>query len=357
MSIKWHPTLVVLLLVSVACLVSGSSDLEAVLQENAKLKLKLKEQAQAIVEKDETIKQKDETIRGLVLKPQTPTTTSSSLPEGETADKERAKELGQSEYLQDSGQEGLGEAEGGKESVAEDKAPTSWIAGGSKCYGRRYIKTCSGPKPSACTSCFKGRFLAARKFNSKQEISASWCHPVPALKNFNPSLSGVQCSWSSCYDGDTGDPLGAKQPYATTNKMICSRICLIGGGLSTVRNLERYDNPETRTGKRKVDTKFHYNSYSSPVCALHKMTMCTKNKDFDPGNCQKFRNNEAGGKSKHCKQENCHVKKEVGCVAIFPYVKKGAKIMGSQIMGTDLSVYENECKHAINPCNPVALFM
>merc|ERR1712166_404585 len=116
MSMKWHPTLVVLLLVSVACLVRGSSDLEAVLQENAKLKLKLKEQARAIVEKDETIKQKDETIRGLVLKPQTPTTTSSSLPEGETADKERAKELGQSEYLQDAGQEGLGEAEGGKES-------------------------------------------------------------------------------------------------------------------------------------------------------------------------------------------------------------------------------------------------
>ena len=181
----------------------------------------------------------------------------------------------------------------------------------------------------------------------------------PARKDFNPSLGGVECSFSECKDATTGYPLGVKQPYATTDKTVCSRICLIGGRITNVINLERYDNPEKRTGRRKVDAKFSYHitgagSVSEPVCSLHKKVMCTKNKDFHHGNCQKFRNKQAGGKAAHCEQEHCHVQKKVGCVAIIPpYMKDTAH----KVLGADLSAYTNECRHAINPCEPVALYM
>jgi len=176
----------------------------------------------------------------------------------------------------------------------------------------------------------------------------------PALKDFNPSLGGVECSFSECRDATTGYTLGLKQPYAATDKTVCSRVCLIGGRLTRVKNLERYDNPEKRTGRRKVHAKFAKSYYSEPVCSLHKKVMCTKNKDFHHGNCQKFRNKQAGGKAAHCEQENCHVQKKVDCVAIIPPFMKDT---AHKVLGADLSAYTNECRHAINPCDTVALYM
>ena len=93
---------------------------------------------------------------------------------------------------------------------------------------------------------------------------------------------------------------------------------------------------------------------SQPVCSLHKIAMCTKNKDFHHGNCQKFRNKQPGGKAAHCEQENCHVHKKVGCVAIIPARMKDT---AHKVLGADLSAYTNECKHAINPCDAAALYM
>jgi len=82
--------------------------------------------------------------------------------------------------------------------------------------------------------------------------------------------------------------------------------------------------------------------------------MCTKNKDFHHRKCQKFRNKQAGGKAAHCEQEHCHVQKKVGCVAI---IRASMKDTAHKVLGADLSAYTNECRHAINPCDTVALYM
>ena len=249
-----------------------------------------------------------------------------------------------------------------------------------KCHST--CKTCTGPLAVQCTSCSAAgdRSIGAWKFKEHEgkRVPEGPCMAPPALKDFNPSLGGVECSFSECRDATTGYALGVKQPYATTDKTVCSRVCLIGGRITNVVNLERYDNPEKRTGRRKVDAKFSYaitgagsgkhilfeaklkaagaDSLSQPVCSLHKIAMCTKNKDFHHGNCQKFRNKQAGGKAAHCEQENCHVQKKVDCVAIIPFARK-MKDTVHKVLGADLSAYTNECRHAINPCDTVALYM
>merc|ERR1712166_44523 len=204
------------------------------------------------------------------------------------------------------------------------------------------------------------------------------CKMLPKLRTFNPG-SQSDCKYAPCYDGNTGKLLGDKQPYATTDKTVCSRICLLGGGLTRVKNLERYDNPETSTGNRKVDAKFGNvrgggNKFgkvliSEPVCGLHKTVMCTKNKEFDLVKCQEFMEKKAGGESPHCKKENCTVQKNVHCVAILPaFPLEVPAILSAQYNASlafmdDIKTtsgrraYKDECKYAINPCDPVALYV
>jgi len=228
-------------------------------------------------------------------------------------------------------------------------------------------KTCMNQEYNDCTSCAEGTFLAAQKFTEKKgkKVTSGRCLALPELKDFKPSsgdplqptLGGVNCRYSQCTDGTTGSILGGN----TTDKSVCSRICLMGGYLTRVKNLRRYDNPERKTGERTVDSKFgltRFDTISSPVCALHKTTMCTKNKAFHTGNCEKFRKEQDGGKAEHCRQYNCDVQKEVSCVAIFPHYQNHQPLTDvTKQLGTNLSAYMNECKHAINPCGTLPMLV
>jgi len=254
------------------------------------------------------------------------------------------------------------------------KVPYGYCWDGKTCH--KSCKTCNGMKDNECTSCpgktttTEGTLLAARKFTQNKiaspsrhllgtrphkivvntKVPSGSCQALPELKDFNPSL-GVKCRYSECRDAVTGVTAG----FAPTDKKVCSRICLMGGSLTKVTHLRRHDNPESKTGERIVDKMFGYES--SPVCALHKTVMCTKNTAFHDGNCQKFRN-QAGGKAEDCVENNCEVRKEVSCVAILPY--RGTAVYTregflplkdvTKELGTNLDAYKNECKHAINPC-------
>lgn len=229
-------------------------------------------------------------------------------------------------------------------------------------------KTCTSKEHWDCTSCAEGTFLAAKKFTEKNntKVPSGPCLVPPELKDFDPSLGGSKCSYSGCREvtatgasqdvqATRGEPLPA-----TDQKLVCSRLCLFGGDFTTVKDLRRYDDPESKTGERKVDSKFTSSggcalhcTRSSPVCAVHKTTMCTKNEAFHTGNCTKFREKQAGGKAEHCRQYNCDVQKEVNCVAILPY---GAQDLTVEL-GTNLSAYMNECKHAINPCGTLPMLV
>jgi len=264
-----------------------------------------------------------------------------------------------------------------------DKNSLPWD--GKTCH--KSCKTCSGMKDNDCTSCAEGTLLAAQKFTVtivsparplgmnleffnhllstnhifRKKVPSGSCLALPELKDFNPLL-GVKCRYSECRDAVTGVTAG----FAPTEKKVCSRICLMGGSHTKVRNLRRHDNPESKTGERRVDNMFGSftpsagwtTRESSPVCALHKTVMCTKNKAFHAGNCQKFRKKQAGGKAEDCVAENCEVQKEVSCVAIFPYKGTAAYTRDgfeplkdvTKELGTNLGAYINECKHAINPC-------
>jgi len=234
-------------------------------------------------------------------------------------------------------------------------------------------KTCIGKLKKECTSCAEGTVLAAQKFTE----SIAWPFKVPSgeclafteLKDFSPRPGGVKCSYSKCTDGATGDEVGFESDIdrvpalASDWKLVCTRICLMGGSLTQVANLRRYDNPESKTGERRVDGKWASgignNRNSSPVCALHKTTMCTKNKAFHIENCQRFRKKQTGGAAEHCSEKNCVVQKEVSCVAIFPVCQPvtSTTFLNHANQLTNLSAYMNECKHAIDPCGTLPMLV
>jgi len=213
---------------------------------------------------------------------------------------------------------------------------------------------------------------------------------LPELKDFNPSI-GAQCRYSQCTDSEvakssfnglTAIPFkgatgckGATGKVTHSNKhgtgcsgnsspdrkLVCTRICLMGGQYTEVSTLRRYDKPESKTAERNVDEKFRsfskmdgssagYLYNSSPVCALHKTVVCTVNKAFSK--CQKD-----GGKA--CAKENCDVKKEISCVAVLPSRDKNGKHLThvTKQLGTDLSAYTNECKHTIDPCGSLPMLV
>merc|ERR1712086_1139902 len=284
-------------------------------------------------------------------------------------------------------------------------------------------KTCSGSQTTRsygtaklneqCTSCGTtivgneehNLFLVAKKFkvHEGKHVPEGRCELLPSLGEFDPSLKSV-CKDTPCYDGSTGYSIGNGingKSYGSTDKTVCSRLCLLGGALTRVTNLERYDKPEKGTGKRQVGAKFYSQKIlpkgrdpgsakmSEPVCGLHKTVTCTKNKDYDLVNCQKFMAKKADGKSTHCKKENCSVQKNIHCVAILPRKQSQAEIAkrsvekisegstgthkGNEFMKENEvfskarqvkvfgvkpdTAYTNECKYAINPCDMVALYV
>jgi len=260
------------------------------------------------------------------------------------------------------------------------------ILGNTSAYTSYGCKTCSlphGHKPyEQCTSCGTTKigndehdlYLVAKKFkvHEGKYVPEGSCELLPKLGEFKPSSKSL-CQDTSCTDGSTGTPIGGGvngKPYGSTDKTVCSRLCLLGGALTRVIGLERY---EKGTGNRQVDAKFwgpdmlgktrgtRPDKVSEPVCGLHKTVMCTKNKDYDLVNCEK------SGKSTHCKKENCTVKKKVHCVAIFPKFVTHTTLHAQSSHENPLFTvtngqaytndYTNECKYAINPCDLVALYV
>jgi len=244
-----------------------------------------------------------------------------------------------------------------------------------------------------CTSCGTAKignevhklFLVAKKFkvHEGKHVPEGTCELLPKLGEFDPMQKSF-CQETPCIDGNTGLPIGSGvngKSYGSTDKTVCSRLCLLGGSLTRVTDLERYDDPAKRTGKRKVGSAFYkqeaavqtnmqprptppggWPKMSEPVCGLHKTVMCTKNKDYDFVNCEK------SGKPTHCKKENCIVEKNIQCVAILPrttdYGMNGhIETKGSgatykrSVKSSNVRYFSNECKHAINPCDMVALYV
>lgn len=235
-----------------------------------------------------------------------------------------------------------------------------------KCHPQANCKTCRGRKFLDCTSCPDGLFLGAMRFTETASGKKPFglCRAPPTLKDFPLSykLPGVQCSFSICRNAATGLALGFKKPYAETERTICTRICLLGGQLTMIKNLQRYDKPESREGKRNVDAKFRSGGMSSPVCAYNKIAMCSKNPHFNTANCERQRAQNPQKTHSCWEQERCNVQKKLECVAILPssvgkHHQPDITKTVSKVLGTDLTAYKNECKHAINPCDPVALYM
>jgi len=209
-------------------------------------------------------------------------------------------------------------------------------------------------------TCVKGRLVAARNFKvlkNGTKVPGGLCVPVPKLEDFKigPSAGygapGMLCSDSGCSScsgekcGTSQSPKWVKVNGATkpADKIACSRSCLFGGSLTEVKDLQRYNNPKSKTGERKVDSRFAtkkllragmvsaQGGISSPICSLYKTTMCTNS-------------------------TNCDVHKEVSCVAIVP----GPVGVGRYIGGgssAQLAAYRNECKHAINPCGALPMLV
>lgn len=218
-------------------------------------------------------------------------------------------------------------------------------------------KTCNGPKAHHCTSCHedsKHPFLAARQFatDSKgKKVVAGICYAAPALESFNYRL-GVNCTWSVCRDGETGEIVGDKADYDKTTKVACSRVCLVGGTLTMVGALKRHANTDGTGETTMTDVKFRdAKNKSAPVCSFHKVALCEKAQGYDAEKCKAWKENGTGGEAKHCQLEDCHVTKKLGCVAILPAYKNPSEL------GTDLTAYMNECKHAVSPCALPGLYV
>merc|ERR1712086_364179 len=213
-------------------------------------------------------------------------------------------------------------------------------------------------------TCVKGRLVAARNFKvlkNGTKVPGGLCVPVPKLEDFKigPSAGygapGMLCSDSGC-SSCSGEKCGTSQSSewvkvngATkpADKIACSRSCLFGGSLTEVKDLQRYNNPTSKTGERstrnlvatKVDSRFATKKHrtgigggmSSPICSFYKTTMCTNS-------------------------TNCDVHKEVSCVAIVPASIGVGKYSGGG-SSRQLAAYRNECKHAINPCGNLPMLV
>merc|ERR1712086_659316 len=220
-------------------------------------------------------------------------------------------------------------------------------------------------------TCPEGTLLSARNFKvlkNGTKVPGGPCVTLPKLEDFKIGAAdkgaaygaptGVLCSESGCRtcSGEKCDTSHSIHDWVTMNgltkpadKIACSRICLMGGSLTEVKDLQRYNNPTSKTGERStrnlykkpVDRRFatQKNSVvtggfvtkfggglSSPICLFYKTTMCTNS-------------------------TNCDVHKEVSCVAIVPrnYIGGGSS--------AQLAVYRNECKHAINPCGNLPMLV
>merc|ERR1712086_1056910 len=216
-------------------------------------------------------------------------------------------------------------------------------------------------------TCPEGKILSARNFKvlkNGTKVPGGMCVPLPKLEDFKigPSVgygapAGVLCSDSGCRTC-AGEKCGTSQDESTNwvkmngatkpaDKIACSRSCLFGGSLTEVKDLQRYNNPTSKTGERstrnlvatKVDSRFATKKHrtgigggmSSPICSFYKTTMCTNS-------------------------TNCDVHKEVSCVAIVPASIGVGKYSGGG-SSRQLAAYRNECKHAINPCGNLPMLV
>merc|ERR1711966_30237 len=265
--------------------------------------------------------------------------------------------------------------------VSEAAAAQEELVHAGGCHAK--CKTCTTPRTRKayhfCTSCHADTYLAVRKFNvknGKNQIKSGECLPLPLLEDFDPE-QGVQCSFSKCVNGDTGYGVGnslsgnlPRHPFAKMEKITCTRICLLGGDVTQVRHLERFQNPERRTGRQMVSmpkfaspARVHRRRsqprrYSAPVCAFHKIVMCIRNHDYDPTKCQaciEKKNCSLEVEKKNCNQKICGEKKHLSCVAIYSREQKTTWRASQATMG-NLNDYKNECDHAIDPCSMAGMY-
>jgi len=218
-------------------------------------------------------------------------------------------------------------------------------------------------------TCPEGTLLSARNFKvlkNGTKVPGGPCVTLPKLEDFKIGAAdkgaaygaptGVLCSESGCRtcSGEKCDTSHSIHDWVTMNgltkpadKIACSRICLMGGSLTEVKDLQRYNNPTSKTGERstrnlvatKVDSRFATKKHrtgigggmSSPICSFYKTTMCTNS-------------------------TNCDVHKEVSCVAIVPASIGVGKYSGGG-SSRQLAAYRNECKHAINPCGNLPMLV